>query len=255
MFTISNRYRQNISSLLIVSMIFSLWFVVAPNPAQASIWSTVKAVSRKVIVTGGALASGFMGGVLGAAVGGGPLGMALGAVSGYYLGNKVLGWVTNKSSHFATTLGAVAGGALCIGMGFPMIAAGVIGGGLIGLLVNKTFKKLFGNKPLPKVFTTTAPRPKVNTTEKASVISFMNRLNHESNSSSAAVAKTAQTPRSSAVSSPVNSDSQAAYNKYITAYKNYTIATQKGDSRNAKIQYSIYKLNLGIYNRLVKSGR
>ena len=44
MTAISRRYRQDISVLLIVSMLFSVWFVATPNIAQASIWDTVKSV-------------------------------------------------------------------------------------------------------------------------------------------------------------------------------------------------------------------
>lgn len=241
MIAISRRHRQDISVLLIVSMLFSVWFVAMPNMAQASIWNTIKSVTKRVVVTGGALATGFMGGVLGAAVGGGPLGMALGAVAGYYIGNKFFGWTTKNATNLVTVLGAAAGGALCIGMGFPMIAAGVIGGGLVSLLAAKAFKKMFGKKDYQ--IEKSSMDPAAFGAESAAAARFINKVNSPASTVKPVAAE------------PVISDSQAAYNKYLAAYKDYMTCTQKGNAALAKTNYATYKKYLNLYNKLVKEGK
>ena len=146
MMTMTYNQRQSISTMLLISMLFSMWLTVAPiGQVHASLLGKVGSVAKSLFVNVGALAAGAFGGVLGMAVGGGPLGMAVGAVGGYIVGKKVLNWTTSSVANFATVAGAIAGGALCIGMGFPMLAVGVIGGGLIARLA-VTAAKLFGKK-------------------------------------------------------------------------------------------------------------
>ena len=130
--------RQNISVMLILSLIFSFWFTVAPvNKAEAGILSTVGSAAKSLFVNVGALATGAMSAVVGMAVGGGPLGMAVGGLAGYFVGKKVLNWTTSSVANFATVAGAIGGGLLCAGMGFPMLAIGIVGGGLVARLLTK----------------------------------------------------------------------------------------------------------------------
>jgi len=109
MMTMTYNQRQSISTMLLVSMLFSMWLAVAPvSPVQASIFSKVGGAAKSIFVNVGAIAAGAFGGVLGMAVGGGPLGMAVGAIGGYIVGKKVLNWTTSSVANFATVAGAVA---------------------------------------------------------------------------------------------------------------------------------------------------
>ena len=256
MTSLAYKHRQNLSSVIILSMLFSLWMAVAPMTAHAGLWDTVKTVSKKVFVTAGSLAAGAMGGVLGAAVGGGPLGMAAGGVGGYFLANKALGWATKSSANFAGLVGAVAGGALCFGMGFPMLAAGVIGGGLVSYLAVKGISKLFGKKQisLPQ----SDVNPEASAKESALVNDFIAKMSakedESASTSTPAPAATTETISAQSPSEPTISNSQDAYNKYLEAYKGYMEATQKGDAQLAQSRYAEYKKYLGMYNSFVKSG-
>jgi hypothetical protein len=253
MMTLAYKRRQDFSVLLVVSMLFSLWMSVAPMTAQASIWSSVKNVGKTIFVNGGALAAGFMGGVVGAAVGGGPLGMAVGAAGGFIVGKKVLNWTTNSFANFATVAGAVAGGALCIGMGFPMLAVGAVAGGLGARLIVKGISKLFG-KGKSVMVSQTSIDSEAAARENAACADFLSKLNNkEAAAPTAAVEKTTQA--AAAPEEPAGMDSQTAYDKYLSAYKGYMDATQKGDAQIAKDSYAEYKKYLGLYNSLVKSGK
>ncbi len=252
MMTLAYKRRQDFSVLLVVSMIFSLWMSVAPMTAQASIWTSAKNIGKSIFVNGGAIAAGLMGGVVGAAVGGGPLGMAVGAAGGYIVGKKVLGWTTNSFANFATVAGAVAGGALCIGMGFPMLAVGAIAGGLGARLIVKGISKLFG-KGKSVMVSQTSIDSEAAAKESAACADFLAKLNNKAAAPAAAVEKPAQA--AAAPQEPAGMDSQTAYDRYLSAYKGYMDATQKGDAAIAKASYAEYKKYLGLYNSLVKSGK
>ena len=252
MVTVAYRQRQNISTLLVLSMLFSLWVAVAP--IQASLLGSVGKVAKTIFVNGGAVAAGVFGGAVGAALGGGPLGMAAGAIGGFYLGKKTLEWTTSSTANFATVAGAIAGGALCLGMGFPMLAVGVIGGGLIARLAATGISKLFGKKT-PMVM-----ESQVNSDaaakESAAAAAWLDQLNKKSDQSVAAPAKTETVKKAEPVqSTPEVKDSQAAYDRYTAAYKNYMTATQKGDATLAQSAYADYKKYLALYNSYIKSGK
>lgn len=253
MMTLTHQYRQNVSVLLVLSMLFSVWFVSAPTIAHASLWDTVKGVTKKVVVTGGSLATGFMGGVLGAALGGGPLGMAVGAAGGYIVGKKALEWTTKSSTNLVTVLGAAAGGALCIGMGLPMLAVGVIGGGVIGMLAAKAFKKMFGKKDI--MVEKGSIDPAAAAIESSAVGDFISGMNNQTAAVTAAPVAPKPVVATPAVSSNTIKDSQSAYNKYLAAYKGYMTATDKGDSKLAQASYVEYKKYLNMYNEFVKAGK
>ncbi len=244
--------RQNVSMMLVVSMLFSLWLTVFPvGQLQASLLGTVKNVAKSVFVNGGAIAAGLAAGALGMAVGGGPIGMAVGAVGGFIVGKKVMNWTVSSFANFATVAGAIAGGALCIGMGFPMLAVGVIGGGLIARLAVKAASKLFGKKQV--LLQQSAIDPKAAAAEKSAIEAYFGKLNNKK-TTSAAAAPEAPTPASSTSGAKVD-NSQAAYNNYVAAYKNYMDATQKGNAALAQKSYAEYKKNLDLYNSLLKSGK
>ncbi|HQB84464.1 MAG TPA: hypothetical protein PLR50_13265, partial [Candidatus Rifleibacterium sp.] len=75
MITMTYNQRQSISTMLLISMLFSMWLTVAPiGQVHASLLGKVGSVAKSLFVNVGALAAGAFGGVLGMAVGGGPLG-------------------------------------------------------------------------------------------------------------------------------------------------------------------------------------
>ncbi len=253
MMTMTYNQRQSISTMLLISMLFSMWLTVAPiGQAHASLLGKVGSVAKSLFVNVGAIAAGAFGGVLGMAVGGGPLGMAVGAVGGYIVGKKVLNWTTSSVANFATVAGAIAGGALCIGMGFPMLAVGVIGGGLIARLAVTAAQKLFGKK------TVTLKQgdidPAAAAAESAATADFIAKLNAKEEPAPV-VKKEEPKAAAPAATTPTVKDSQTAYNNYLAAYKQYMEATQKGDATLAQTAYKEYKANLDLYNTLIKSGK
>lgn len=253
MMTMTYDRRQNVSLMLVLSMVFSLWVAVAPmTPVHASLLGSVKNVAKSIFVNVGAIAAGAFGGVVGMAVGGGPLGMAVGAVGGYIVGKKVLNWTTSSVANFATVAGAIAGGALCLGMGFPMLAVGVIGGGLVARLAVKGFQKLFGNKTV--TLKQSDIDPNAAKAESAATADFLAKLNAKSEPAAVVKAEPVKTAAPVAAT-PAVKDSQTAYNNYLAAYKSYMDATQKGDATLAKSAYTEYKTNLDLYNKLIKSGK
>ncbi|HNW35674.1 MAG TPA: hypothetical protein PKM25_12120, partial [Candidatus Ozemobacteraceae bacterium] len=141
--SIAYRRRQDVSILLVLSMIFSLWIAI-PQPASAGFFQTVGNALKWTVNTAGSLAGACMGGVLGMAVGGGPIGMVAGAVGGYIVAKKVMNWATSSFVNVATTLGAVGGGLLMAGMGMPMLAVGIIGGALIARVAASLISKITG---------------------------------------------------------------------------------------------------------------
>ena len=252
MMTMTYNQRQSISTMLLVSMLFSMWLAVAPvSPVHASLFSKVGGAAKSIFVNVGAIAAGAFGGVLGMAVGGGPLGMAVGAVGGYIVGKKVLNWTTSSVANFATVAGAVAGGALCLGMGFPMLAVGVIGGGLIARLAVKGIQKLFGKKDIS--IKQSAIDPAAAAAESAATADFIAKLNAGSSTATPAVVEKKAPP--AAPATVTVKDSQTAYNNYLAAYQAYMASTQKGDAAAAKAAYADYKTNLDLYNALIKSGK
>lgn len=254
MMSVAYSQRQNVSMMLVLSMIFSLWLTVAPvGQLHASILGSVKNVAKSVFVNVGAVAAGLFGGVIGMAVGGGPLGMAVGGVGGYIVGKKVLNWTVSSVANFATVAGAIAGGALCIGMGFPMLAVGVIGGGLIARLAVKAVSKLFGKKPV--IMKQSDIDPSAAAAESAVAADFFAKLNKDDKKEEPVAVKTESAAAAPAKSAPAVSDSQTAYNNYVAAYKSYMEATQKGNAALAKQSYADYKTNLDMYNALIKAGK
>lgn len=253
MMSVAYSQRQNVSMMLVLSMIFSLWLTVAPvGQLHASMLGSVKNVAKSVFVNVGAVAAGLFGGVIGMAVGGGPLGMAVGGVGGFIVGKKVLNWTVSSVANFATVAGAIAGGALCLGMGFPMLAVGVIGGGLIARLAVKGVSKLFGKKPV--IMKHGDVNPAVAAQESAVAAAFFDKLNKKSEDEPAAK-KEEPSVAPSKPSAPSVSDSQTAYNNYVAAYKSYMEATQKGNAALAQSSYADYKKNLDMYNSLIKAGK
>ena len=253
MMTMTYNQRQSVSTMLLISMIFSMWVAVAPvGQLQASLLSKVGGAAKSIFVNVGAIAAGAFGGVVGMAVGGGPLGMAVGAVGGYIVGKKVLNWTTSSVANFATVAGAIAGGALCIGMGFPMLAVGVIGGGLIARLAVKGIQKLFGKKTITMKQSDIDPAAAA--AESAATADFIAKLNADNDPAPVVKAEKATTA-APIVANPEIKDSQTAYSKYLAAYKSYMEATQKGNAALAKTAYTEYKTNLDLYNALIKSGK
>lgn len=251
MMSITYSQRHNLSMMLVLSMMFSLWFTVAPvGQLQASILGSVKNIAKSVFVNVGAVAAGLAAGAIGMAVGGGPLGMAVGGIGGYIVGKKVLNWTVSSTANFATVAGAIAGGALCIGMGFPMLAVGVIGGGLIARLAAKGLAKLFGKKPV--MVKQSDIDPAAAAAESAAVGNFFANMNNKTEPAAVVKEPVAQADNSSSFNV---GDSQSAYTSYVAAYKTYMEATQKGDAALAKSSYTEYKKNLDLYNALLKAGK
>ncbi|MGM0600838.1 MAG: hypothetical protein ACQETH_13590 [Candidatus Rifleibacteriota bacterium] len=252
MYAMTINRQKHITCLLLLSMLFSIWATVGPvGTAHAGLLGSVGSVAKKIFVNVGGVAAGVFGGAVGAAMGGGPLGMAAGAVGGFIVGKKVLGWTTSSVANFATVAGAVAGGALTLGMGFPMLAVGVIGGGLIARLAAKGISKLFGKKT--PVIPETKINPEAAAKENAAVADFIGKMNDDKKASAPAV-KEQPKPAKPKVTSKEVKDSQTAYEKYTKAYKNYMTATQKGDAAMAQSAYKEYKKYLSLYNSFIKNG-
>ena len=235
--------RQGLSILLVLSMIFSMWLTVSPmNHADAGILSAVGGIAKTLFVNVGALAAGAMTAVVGAAVGGGPLGMAIGGVAGFFIGKKVLNWTTSSVANFATVAGAIGGGLLCAGMGFPMLAIGILGGGLVSRLlvkgVSALVNKITGGGSI--IIKKSDIDKKAAAAEDAEIAAYMEQRAAE------------QTK----VSQPETTiDSQTAYNNYIAAYEKYVTCTQNGDAKGAKAAYEEYSTNMSLYQSLLKAGK
>lgn len=250
MYTLALRQKQNLSMIMVLAMIFSVWLVTMA-PVDASILSTVGKAGKAIFVNGGALAAGAFAGVVGAALGGGPLGMAAGGIGGYIVGKKVLNWTVSSFANFATVAGAIAGGALTLGMGFPMMAVGIIGGGLLARLATSAISKIFGKKPL--VIKKSQLDPKAAAAENAAAANFIAGMNKETSTTVAAPVVTAPAPVAP-VSNEIK-DSQTAYERYVAAYKSYMEASQKGDAKMAQAAYGEYRQYLDLYNALIKAGK
>ncbi len=245
--------KQKLSVFLIFSLIMSIWLTVAPiNSADASLIKGAGRAVRSLFVNVGGLAAGVVTGAVGMAVGGGPLGMAVGGLGGYIVGKKVLNWTTSSVGNFATVAGAIAGGALCAGMGFPMLAVGVIGGGLIGKTVTSGLSKLFGkgkkNLTIAKSDIDHAAAAK----EAQEVDAFIRSLQGGDNNATASdLSLEVQRP-----TGPSNSlSSQQAYELYTAAYKEYTTAVQAGDKAKAKTALENYRTYFSAYSQLLEQGK
>lgn len=248
--------RQSFSILLVLSMVFSMWMTVSPlNPANAGILSSVGNIAKSVFVNVGALAGGALTAVVGAAIGGGPLGMAIGGVAGFFATKKVLNWTTSSVANFATVAGAIGGGLLCAGMGFPMLAVGVLGGGLVSRLlvkgVSTLVSKITGGKTL------TVSKSDIDEeaarAESAELTSFIQSLQEDdSNIAATTVTKTETTTKNTTYEVK---DSQTAYDNYIAAYEQYCNCAQNGDTEGAKKAYETYSTNMKLYQSLLKAGK
>ena len=243
--TMTYNRRQGLSLLLVLSMIFSMWMTVSPmNQADAGILSAVGGIAKSLFVNVGALAAGAMTAVVGAAVGGGPLGMAIGGVAGFFVAKKVLNWTTSSVANFATVAGAIGGGLLCAGMGFPMLAIGVIGGGLVSRLlvkgVSALINKISGGKSL--IVKKSDINEEAAAAENAEIAAYIRKMEADESTNK----KTVQ---------PSQIDSQTAYNNYVAAYDKYVECTQKGDVKGAQAAYQDYSENMKLYQSLLKAGQ
>jgi len=245
--SIAYRRRQDVSILLVLSMVFSLW-VALPQPANAGFLQSVGKAIRWTTVTAGSLAGAFMGGVLGMAVGGGPIGMVAGAVGGYIVSKKLMTWATSSFANIAMVLGAVGGGLLMAGMGAPMLAIGIIGGGLIARAIAALIKKVTGKSAI-MVNKENLESVKIQLERSQSII--------ERRFSGSAVSEAAAAVESTtqAAGAAVVKTSQQVYDQYLDAYRAYMDATQKGDAAAAKSSYTDYQKYLAEYNQMLKDGK
>ncbi|MGM0600490.1 MAG: glycine zipper family protein [Candidatus Rifleibacteriota bacterium] len=118
--------RNQLSVLLVFSMMFSIFFLAATPPAEAGFFRTLGKIGRAVAVTTAAVAGGVVGATVGC-IGGGPLG----AVAGLTVGATLAGIATHGITSNAPT-SALAGTAIGALVGGP---AGMIGGAVIGGLI------------------------------------------------------------------------------------------------------------------------
>jgi hypothetical protein len=253
------QHKQNVSILLVLSLMISIWFTVAPlGSANASILGSIGNAAKSIFVNVGALAAGAVTGVVGMAVGGGPLGMAVGGLGGYIVGKKVLNWTTASVGNFATVAGAIGGGLLCAGMGFPMLAIGVVGGGLLAKTVTKGVSALFG-KNKGKSFTIakkdidqSAAAQEAKEIE-AYLAASLN--NYDKNKKAEATSNNVVLETNTGSSSGAPVSSQQAYELYTAAYKEYTSAAQAGDRARAEKSLESYRTYFKIYSDLLDQGR
>lgn len=253
MFAMSFNTRQNISVMLVLSMLFSIWLTVAPiNTAEASLLGSIGSAAKSIFVNVGGLAVGAVTAVAGMAIGGGPLGMAVGGLAGFIVGKKVLNWTTSSVANFATVAGAIGGGLLCAGMGFPMLAIGVIGGGLLSRLVTKGITSLFG-KGKNLVVAKKDLDPAAAAKESEEVGNYINSLGATSAKSSPAAETTYVNVETTSATVPANSEE--AYKRYSAAYKEYTEAAQQGNSTKAKAALESYRYYFQLYTALLNQGK
>lgn len=242
MLATSFRHRQDISILLVLSMLFTITLTTMTPPVDASFLRTAGSIAQTVFVNGGALVAGYMGGVLGIALGGGPVGMVAGGVAGFWLGKKALNWVTSSFANVAMVAGAVGGGLLVAGMGFPMLAVGVLGGAVLGRGIAALIKKLTGREP-----------PVVNRAEvdrqHERAVEFLARRRVTQASS---VIRPESKPVAAPAAVPKVDNAQQAYDKYLAAYKAYMEASQRGDARAARAAYANYKTYLRLYDTMLR---
>jgi len=243
--SITYRRRQDVSILLVLSMIFSLWIAI-PQPVHAGFFQTVGNALHWTVNTAGSLAGACMGGVLGMAVGGGPIGMVAGAIGGYIVAKKVMSWATSSFVNVATTLGAVGGGLLMVGMGMPMLAIGIVGGALIARVVASLIKKVTGKSA------SLVNKESVTIQEERSKSIIERRFSAVSTDE--AVAAASQQAQTTVVQAPEKT-SQQVYNMYLDAYRAYMEATQNGDASAAKQSYENYQKYLTQYNQMLKEGK
>lgn len=256
MMTMTYNKRQGLSILLVLSMVFTMWMTVSPmNQANAGILKAVGSIAKSLFVNAGALASGAMGAVVGAAVGGGPLGMAIGGVAGFFVGKKLLNWCTSSFANVATIAGAVAGGFLCAGMGFPMLAIGVIGGGIVSRLLVKGVNALIAkiNNGKSVLVGKSEIDEAAAKADNDAVVSFIEGLHNDeeptvTTTTTKTTAKVEETKKSDV------KDSQAAYEAYTAAYQKYVNCAQKGDTEGAKVAMEEYRNNVSLYQALLKAG-
>ncbi|MBF0409696.1 MAG: hypothetical protein HQM10_20315 [Candidatus Riflebacteria bacterium] len=235
--TLTLELRKEISIFILVNLLFSLLFL-APIQLKAGILSSVGSIAKGLVVTAGSIAGAVTGGVLGIAVGGGPIGMVLGGAGGYVISNKVMNWVTANAVNMSTTAGVIAGGALVIGMGAPLLIGGMVVGGLVGNAVGHLISKSSEDS-----VQTMASIP-------ADDKDSQNFINHMLSGTSVAAPATPKEDNSAQVISDDGAKknvSQSAYEKYISSYKAYIDAVQKGDDETAKKCYADYQKYYDAY--------
>lgn len=238
----NNVFFRKISVLLLISMITYLFPLNYKHYyVNAQTLAKIGKITRTAVVNVGALIAGYMGGVLGIALGGGPLGMVAGAVGGFIIGKKFLNWTTESVVNAATVVGAIAGGVLCAGMGFPILAAGVMGGAILGRVVTKVVKNLFHKTTGKKNHIV---RLKV---QDVKAQDFINQLTKDNTNTKSQAANQSTNQANNNTSANVDL-SQVAYEKYINAYKAYISTLQKGNSSEVQKAYAEYKKCLDEYN-------
>ena len=238
MMTLTMRRRQPISLLLVLAMLVST-FLAVPATSQAGFLDSVKSVSKWLVVKAGSLGAAYGGAVLGMAIGGGPIGMVLGGVGGYIVGKKVMEWGTKDSKNFWTLAGGLAGAALTIGMGWPVMLAGVAVGALGSRAVASLLKKMF-NKVKTVAAPVTAQAAAKMSEQDAKAQAFIDQMTGKT-------PKAVVTSQAALAPMAASSGSQAAYNRYLAAYKTYMDATQKGDAPTAQKAYGEYQSALKEY--------
>ncbi|HNV68167.1 MAG TPA: hypothetical protein PKO06_00615 [Candidatus Ozemobacteraceae bacterium] len=240
MMTLTMRRRQPISLLLVLTMFLST-FLVAPATSEAGLMDSVKSVSKWLFVKAGSLGAAYGGAVLGMAIGGGPIGMVLGGVGGYIVGKKVMEWGTSNSKNFWTLAGGLAGAALTVGMGWPVMLAGVAVGALGSRALASVIGKIF-NKAKAVAAPVTAQAAAKMADQDAKAQAFIDQMMGKANGSSGTTAAQAAVAPMTA-----GTGSQGAYDRYLSAYKTYMDATQKGDAQAAQQAYTEYQSALKEY--------
>ncbi|MBF0547968.1 MAG: hypothetical protein HQM08_26260 [Candidatus Riflebacteria bacterium] len=232
--------KREISIFLVLNMLLSFLIITAP-PVKAGIMSTVGSLAKGIVVTGGSIAGALVGGTLGIAVGGGPIGMVLGGAAGYFVSGKVLNWLTANCTNAGTFAGAVAGGALCLGLGFPVVLCGLLAGGVIGHIVGGMIDNATGGGAQAMVSVAASD---------AQAQSFIDHMMAGDGTAPAAPTDTAVSSgsgNSTSGAAAAPDQSQSAYENYLSSYKAYTDAVQKGDDKTAQKCLADYQKYYSIY--------
>lgn len=234
------KVKREISVFLAVNLLLSLFLINVPA-VKAGLLSTVGSIAKGIVVTGGSIAGAIVGGTLGIAVGGGPIGMVIGGVGGYIVSGKVLSWLTANCTNATTFAGAVAGGALCLGLGFPVVLCGAIAGGILGHLAGGMIDDFVG-----RTAQTMVPVPANDAQAQSFIDHMLAGSGDGAGNSVAGSPSTVDNSKPSTVAATPD-ESQGAYEKYLSSYKAYTEAVAKGDTKNAEKCLADYQKYYSIY--------
>lgn len=245
--------RRVVSLFLIFSIIYS-FFVFPITPTYAGILGSFLQAIRPLAIIGGKIA----GAVIGASLCAGfvpPLGMIAGGIVGWIAGGIISSYGTASLLNLATLAGGAIG-AMALGPG----ALGMVGGFLIGAFLGRTAMNLLQGADRELTGGILLNKAQSTVSKVKNLISGNNAGLTSSQGSSAFTPVTPSLPGGGIVVSSDRSTQQIpqikeAEARYKTAYQEYVIATQKGDTATAKKAHQEYLTAYQEYQNLLSQGK